>query len=76
MPGNLQTENIVSGPPPTIVVSLTTTAPTFSLSLSLSDLVYKACELMGFLPRLPSRPLRSKRTVQPFLERVLFVLTT
>jgi hypothetical protein len=33
MPGNLQTENIVSDPPPTIVVSLTTTAPHF-LSLS------------------------------------------
>jgi hypothetical protein len=35
MPGNLQTENIVSDPPPTIVVSLTTTATHFSLSLSL-----------------------------------------
>jgi hypothetical protein len=35
MPGNLQTENIVSDPPPTIVVSLTTT-PQLSLSLSLS----------------------------------------
>jgi hypothetical protein len=38
MPGNLQTENIVSDPPPIIVVALTTTPQLYlSLSLSLSE---------------------------------------
>jgi hypothetical protein len=36
MPGNLQTENIVSDPSPTIVVSLITPLNFLSLSLSLS----------------------------------------
>jgi hypothetical protein len=55
MPGNLQTDHIVSLiTTPTIVVSLTTTPLTFSLSLSIKDRTMDNAQNCGSYVNIPS----------------------